>query len=244
MKESELRHLMGSDDGLPADRHDRLKERVMATIRAEEPVAQQRPIAVPRFRRRLVPALVSVVVLATAGTAAAIAFGVFPEQPRSMLEEAGCRNDSSVEQLVATAETAEGKTHQFWITRADADALPNRQILVEVDAEGTYLGSSLGCGPPSPELTDSGNGLWAGAASETSEDGTLGIVMGHVPPPATAAVVTFSDGTSTRVDAQTDGYFLGLVVRPDLTGDAGFPDPIHMTTIDAQGKVVAEEALR
>lgn len=244
MNNPDLRHLMLPDDETPQERHARIKERVMASVRTNETVSDPRPTRLPRFRRRLVPALVSLFILVGAGAAAGFAFGVFPTQTRSSLEESGCRNDSSVEQLVATAETTEGNTHQFWITTAAENSRPNGYILIELAADGEPRGSSMACGPPSLVDDASDEAMFAGVASESSVDGTLLIVLGHVPMEAVTAIVTFDDGTMTSIEVQDEGYFLGLVERPDIVTDSAGnvrpPDVTHLVAIDTNGLIIAE----
>ncbi len=260
MNESEVRRLMAPDDGLPTDRHDLIKQRVMASIGAEGITGQQRPILSTRLRRRLVPALVVLLVLAAAGTAAGAALGRLPWQTRYILEEfVGCVDESSVEELVATAAGPFGGTEQLFVLRASADAPPNGIVHVSLDAEGKDIGSAAGCGA---------NGeLWATWDSTTGRDGTWAFVYGHVPPQAATAVVTFTDGTSTRIEVQTDGYFLGVVARPDIRDETGFLEPTpttgvdvvttlddpneahfpdsggHIAALDANGTVIAEQDL-
>jgi len=243
MNESEVRRLMPPDDGLPADRHNLIKERVMASIRPDREADRQEAVRPRRMLRRLVPGLASVLVLLAAGTATGAALGLFPWQDREILDEAGCRNPDSVEQLVAQAETPDGGTHQFWITRTDAEAPPNGHILVELDADGNYVGSAVGCNFVWEDPTEYYGSLWVVVPSTISDEGALASVMGHVPAEAAASVVTFSDGTSTQIEVQTDGYFLGLVVRPGIRADANFPEPVHIAAVDASGGVIAEQDL-
>lgn len=241
MNESEVRRLMPPDDGLPVDRRDLIKERVMASIRPDQEADRQEAVPPRTMLRRLVPALASVLVLLAAGTATGAALGLFPWQDRERLDEAGCRNPDSVEQLVAEAQTPDGGTHQFWITRTDADGPPNGHILVELDADGNYVGSAAGCSFVWEDPTEFYGSLWVSVPSTISDEGALASVMGHVPAEAAASVVTFSDGTSTQIEVQTDGYFLGLVVRPDIRGfDANFPEVVHIAAVDASGGVIAE----
>lgn len=248
MSESEIRRLMPPDDGLSGDRHDLIKERVMASIKSEEGAGSQ-PIEHPkRFRRRLVPALASVLILAAAGTGAAAALGLFPEQSETMLEEMGCRTAGSVEQLVATADAPNGGSHQFWITRNSGDGPANGIILVELDEGGEHQGGMIGCDEPGADIADSYGEVWAVVPSSTSEDGSLGSVMGHVPPEAVRAIVAFGDGTSVEIEVQDGGYFLGLVFRSDIRSsetESGpdWPEVVHISAVDQDGIVIAERNL-
>lgn len=248
MSGSEIRRLMPPDDGLSGDRHDLIKERVMASIKSEEGAGSQ-PVEHPKgVHRRLVPALASVLILAAAGTGVAAALGLFPEQSRTMLEEMGCRTAGSVEQLVATADAPNGGSHQFWITRDSADGPANGIILVELDQEGEHQGGMIGCDEPGADLADSYGEVWAVVPSSTSEDGSLGSVMGHVPPEAATAVVTFRDGTSVEIEVQDGGYFLGLVSRPDIRIsetqlEPNWPDVVRVAGIDLNGTVIVERDL-
>lgn len=244
MNDSDLRDLMFPDDELLQERHARIKERVMASVRTDEPVSRPRATRPSRFRRRLVPALVSLSILASAGTAVAFAFGVFPQHVQSALEELGCRDSSSVEQLVATAEVPDGRQQQFWITKAGENSRPNGHILIDVTADGEYLGSTFGCGAPSLVVEESDYDLFVVAASESSVDGTLLIVLGHAPPEAITAIVTFDDATVTSIEVGDEGYFLGLVERPDIVPDSSGnvrpPDVTKLAAVDTNGMVIAE----
>ena len=146
MSKSDLRYLIHPDDGLPQERHDVLKERVMASVRTEP---QQQPTTRSRLRYRLAPALASVAaVVLIAGAAAAM--GMFPRQAQERLDEMGCRDATSAETLVATAVTTDGRTFQFWTTSPGPDAGPNGFVLVEVG--GDSAGGTIGCNTPGASL--------------------------------------------------------------------------------------------
>ena len=243
MNEPEIRRLMSLDEELPEDRHDLIKERVMNTIRNDQPAEGSESARPARVRRRFAPALASVFAVLIAGTAVAGALGLFPQQTTEILDEAGCRNTDSIERLVAEAPAPDGGTHQFWITSATEAAAPNGHILIELRADGSLAGSAGGCGPPDMDLSEYYGEMWAVVPNTVSADGAVGSVMGHVPAEAATAVVTFGDGTSVEIETQTDGYFLAVVSRSDISGDALWPDVVHISALDSNGVLVADEVV-
>ena len=46
-----------------------------------------------------------------------------------------------------------------------------------------------------------------------------------------------------EIETQTDGYFLGVVSRSDISGDAQWPDVVHISALDSSGALLAEEAV-
>jgi hypothetical protein len=154
----------------------------------------------------------------------------------------GCRHRSSVETLVATADLENGRSFELWVTRPEEGAAANGTILLEV---GNPLGAGIGCNPPTEPMPQ----VWAGTASEASIEGTLVQVNGHVPETAEAVQVTFDDGTTARIDVQTDGYFLHLIPGPGVDQSPGqpeadLPEVVHFTAIAADGTIVAETDYR
>lgn len=214
----------------------------MTSIRADKEQDSRKGVRAAGVRRRLAPVLASVTILLVAGTAIAAARGAFPWQDQETLNEAGCRNPDSIEQLVAAATTPDGRTLEFWTTRTGADAPINGHILVELDADGNRVGSGAGCAYTSEGDASSRYGeMWAEAAS--SGAGYVAAVIGHVPAEATVAVITLSDGTSAEVDAQTDGYFILLVYPSEGAGDSRFPEPVAIAALDDGGTVILEDQL-
>ena len=166
---------------------------------------------------------------------------LFPHQTRVNLDESGCRNTDSIERLVAEASAPDGVTHQFWITSANEAATPNGYILVELLDDGSVAGFSIACSPPGLDTSEYYGEVWAMAPNKVSAQGAVASVMGRVPAGATTAVVTFSDGTSVEIETLTDGYFLRVVSRPDITGDAVWPDVVRVSALDSNGMLLAEE---
>lgn len=250
MRKSDIRHLLVSDQGIPADRHDVIKERVMSSIRPDESESPAR-----RRFRRLVPTLAGVSLLAVAATGAAVALGLFPQQTRDILDEFGCRSAASVEEVVASAQAVDGRTFQFWVTRATEDAPPNGWIVVTLNPNGSMLGSTLGCSQPDEgRQVYATSEIWATAPNEIGTDGALAYVIGYAPPGAVVVTVTFSDGTTSDIEVQPNGHFLGLVSRPDinlrrdpegdfLNFDVMFPDVVHVAAFGADGALIAEDGL-
>lgn len=248
MSDSDIRRLLATEEGLPADRRDLIKERVMSSIGSE---AQEAPVRRRRMRR-LVPTLAGALVMAAAVTGAAAALGLFPQQSREILDELGCRNADSVEEMVASAQAADGRTFQFWVTKANEEAAPNGEIVVVLDADGTQQGGAIGCGSPDePGQVYATSEIWAAAPNEISAEGALASVIGHVPAGTATATVTFSDGSSADIEVQSDGYFLGLVSRPDITipdepatddpaFDVEFPEPVSVAAFAEDGTLIAE----
>lgn len=245
MNRTDLRKLMPPDEGLSPDRRHAMKEHVMASIRDEKTSSRAHGPEVKsgsRRRRRLVPVLASAFIVLVATTAAG-ALGLLPWQDQEILEEIGCRTPGSVEQLVAEAEAPNGGTQQLWLTKADADSSANGHILTYLDGQGGWVGNAIGCSPPGEDADDYYNGIWVSVPNEISDTGAVASVIGHAPSNAATATITFSDGTSTTVDTQRDGYFLGVVSRPDITGNAEFPEPVRLVAHDEDGNVITETSL-
>jgi len=245
MSTSDLRRLALCDDTLPQDRHDLIKARVMTSVRAQERAPREKTAGI-RFRRRLMLTLIpAAVLLVGVGTAAAVS--LMPRQAQENQIEMGFRVGTSVDGLVASARTADGRTFQFWITSPAPDAVPNGFVLVELDAHGTEVGGmGVGGSPGTWDFSEMGE-LWVEPPVEVSSAGGMLIqIMGHVPAPATTAEITLRDGTILHADVQTDGYFLDLVQGPGADVSPGNPEThsveaIHVKAIDKEGDVIEEK---
>lgn len=247
MNDSDLRRLMLPDDGLSSERHDLLKERVMTSVKTEQPSPGKQPPLRSRFRLRLVPTLTSMMaVLLMAGAGGAM--GLFPWQARDILNDLDCRTGDSIETMVATAQADDGRTFEFWTTRPEANAAVSGESLVEIDADGDYVGGTYGCNSASWDFAPMDE-IWASTPAEVSIEGILVSVMGHVPPSAAEVEVTFDDGSTVRTQVQTDGYFLALISGPGVDVSPGNPEPIIpevviVTALDDNGNVIAQQDLR
>ncbi|MDF1597742.1 MAG: hypothetical protein P1T08_16805 [Acidimicrobiia bacterium] len=247
MNDSDLCRLMLPDDGLPPERHDLIKERVMTAVRTEQPFPGSQSTSSSRVRVRLVPTLASVIaVLLVAGTAGAM--GLFPWQAKETLDYMDCRTSGSVETLVATADASDGNTTQLWTTSPGPDAAPSGFAMVEIDSQGEYVGGVNACNTATWEFAPMGE-IWVGAPAEASAQETVLTVLGHVPTAAATVEVTFDDGSVVQTNVQTDGYFLELVHGPGVDVSPGnpephFPEAIIVTALDTDGNVIARQDLR
>lgn len=241
MNDEDIRALTHPDHGMTAERRQAVKEQVMSEITSG--TTSRRPV-LGSFRRRLVPALASVLILGAAGTGIAAALGLFPGAARDTLEEFGCRTGGSVEELVAEDSTAGGQVFEYWVTRPDEGQSANGDILVERQPDGSESGFMVACSEPGQAGTQPP--VWASAASEMSASHMLLAVMGHAPAEAVEVLITLNDGTTVRTETQVGGYFLELVERPGPGEDAfasdSFdpPDPVHLIAFDAMGNTVAD----
>lgn len=241
MNESKIRRLMSLDEGLPEDRHDLIKERVMNSIRADQQAEGSRTARPVWMRRRFAPALAAAFAVLLAGTAVAGALGMLPQQATDLLDWSDCRNPDSIEEMVAEAAAPDGGSYQMWTSRVSPDAPVNGHILVDFNADGKDLGSFASCNPVGGDPTDNPPILWADLSSIGNDEGTLGSIMGHAPSEASSVVVTFKDGTSEQIETQIDGYFLGVAFRSDVRGETGWPEVVHLTALDADGNTIMEE---
>lgn len=247
MNDSDLRRLMLPDDGMPPERHDRIKERVMTAVRTEHPSPSNESTSRSRVRARLVPTLASVIaVLLMAGTAGAL--GLFPWQAKETLDFMDCRTSDSIETLVATADASNGNTTQLWTTSPDPDAAPSGFAMVEIDSQGEYVGGVNACNSETWDFAPMSE-IWVGTPASASAQETVLTVLGHVPAAAATVEVTFDDGSVVQTDVQTDGYFLVLVHGPGVDVSPGnpeprFPEAIIVTALDTDGNVIARQDLR
>ena len=137
-----------------------------------------------------------------------------------------------------------GNTLQLFSTKATPEAPVNGHALIETSPDGQTLGGSSGCNPPG---TPDGNGdLWVNSPSQSGADGVFVWLIGKAPAPATRVEVDLSDGDTAYLDLQTDGYFVGELIRPgvELGPDDSAPPvplPTHIRAFDADGNLVQEQ---
>lgn len=242
MSDRDIRRLLDADEAVPAERLSLIKERVMNSVMTQE------PSTLARGRRLRGPALAGFIVLVAATTAAAsAALGLFPKA----LDDLGCRGPGSVEEMLASVEATDGRTFQFWVTKASADTAPNGDIVLILNPDGSQSGVMIGCNQPGQSY--SASDIWARAPGETSVNGTLMYVIGRVPAGAATATVTFNDGGSSNIEVQASGYFLGLVSRPEIrisddpdldpwpVGGLDLPEPVHVAAFADDGTLIAED---
>jgi hypothetical protein len=242
MNDSDLRRLIQPDAGLSKDRHDHLKEQLMNSLTTDDPAASlHNPIKLNRRRRRTIAAGAAVAAIALGGAAAA--GGLFPDDVE-VLPVGVCRTESSTQEVVATTQRANGNILQLFSTQESPDAPVNGYALVESSPDGQSLGGSSGCNPPG---TPDGNGeLWVNAPSQSGGDGVFIWLIGKAPAPATRVEVDLSDGDTIALDLQTDGYFVGEVIRPGVEmGPADsvppVPEPTSIRAFDTDGNLVQEQ---
>jgi hypothetical protein len=187
---------------------------------------------------------VAVAVVALGGAAAAATGVLFPDDV-DVLPVGDCRTESSIQEVVATMQRGNGNTLQLFSTKASPDAPVNGHALIESTPDGQSLGGSSGCNPPG---TPDGNGeLWVGAPSQSGGDGVFIWLIGKAPAPATRVEIDLSDGETIALDLQTDGYFVGEVVRPGVEmgpedSAPPVPEPTGIRAFDADGNLVQEQA--
>lgn len=245
MNDSVLRRLTEPDHGLTRDRHDDLKEQLMATLLNEEPAIETRPAPVDLTKRRRSKIAVGAAIAVLAVGGAAAAGSLFPDDA-AVLPIGDCRTESSIQEAVATIESGSGNTVQLFTTRASADAPINGHALLETTPDGQTLGGSSGCNPPG---TPDGRGdIWAAAPSLSGPDLTFVWVNGKAPADATRVEIDLSDGDTAYIDVQTDGYFLKELIRPGVGEGADAPSPqvpltINIRAFDAADNLIAEQAL-
>jgi hypothetical protein len=201
------------------------------------------------LRRRLpvwprTPVFASVLLVVAVGTTFATFAGVLPWQTERSLIESGCWTQSSSNEMVAAAMSAEGRSAELWIIRPGPDQAPNGHIVVDFAETGSPHGSSYGCSPPGTK-DGTAQEFWAGVGGETNLDLTLLTVLGRVSPDAEVARVTLGDGTVIDIEVQTDGYFLELVTRPGVEATPEYePGPefevTHLAALDKHGNVIEE----
>lgn len=244
MNDSDLRRLIQPDHGLSEDRHDALKEQLMATIVTDQPCADTNlaPVDVNKRRRSKIMIGAAVVVLVIGGAAAA--GSLFPEDA-GVLPIGDCRTESSIQEVVATTQRPNGSTLQLFSTRANPEAPVNGHALIETGPDGQTLGGSSACNPPG---SSDGNGdLWVNSPSQSGADGVFIWLIGKAPAPATRVEIDLSDGDTAYLDLQTDGYFVGELIRPGVElgpEDSAPPVPLptHIRAFDADGNLIQEQA--
>lgn len=247
MNDSDLRHLIQPDDGLSEDRHEQLKEQLMTHLDIDDPATAPlgKPVNLTKRRRRKIIAGVAVAAIAVSGAAAA--GGLFPDDiGDTVLPIGDCRTQSSIQEVVATMQRANGNTLQLFTTQESPDAPVNGSALLESTSDGQSLGGSSGCNPPG---TPDGNGdLWVVAPSQSGSDGVFIWPYGKAPAPATRVEIDFSDGDTIALDLQTDGYFVGEIIRPGVELEPEdsappVPEPTAIRAFDANGNLIQEQAL-
>jgi hypothetical protein len=243
MKDSDLRRLIQPDHGLSEDRHDALKEQLMATIVTDQPTADTNPAPVHINKRRRGKIVIGAAVAVLAVGGAAAAGSLFPDDAGVILPIGDCRTESSIQEVVATMQRPNGNTLQLFTTRANPEVPVNGHALIETSPDGQNLGGFGGCNPPG---SSDGNGdLWANAPSVSGADGVFVWLIGKAPTPATRVEIDLSDGDTVYLDLQTDGYFVGELIRPgvDLPDESAPPAPLprRIRAFDADGNLVQEQ---
>jgi len=246
MNDADIRRLIQPDVGLSEDRHEHLKEQLMTNLNTDDPVTAPlvEPTNFTKRRRRKIMAGVAVAVIAVGGAAAA--GGLFPDDiGDAVLPIGDCRIESSIQEVVATMQGANGNTLRLFTTQASPDAPVNGHALIETTPDGQSLGGSAGCNAPG---TPDGNGdFWVNSPSQSGADGVFIWLIGRAPAPATRVEVDLSDGDTIALDLQTNGYFVGEVIRPGVElgpedSAPPVPQPTSIRAFDADGNLVREQA--
>ena len=170
-----------------------------------------RPVVValaPRRRRRLLKTVVAVGAGIAVAAGAAAATGVLPlpvaDQVAEFREWGYPAGDAT---RMATAE-GEAGTYELWLS-----LLHDGGYCYYVRLVGSPLRGEDGAGSAcSREMSPEGPGAGALIGGYPGQTGPGDdVVYGRVPAGSTAVDVVLGDGTSFRVEAQTDGWFVAVV---------------------------------
>lgn len=176
-----------------------------------------RETAVPLSSRRRParrPVLAGIAVAgALLGAGVAAATGVFSAGTTEFVESV-CGLNIDDARLVASDTDSLGNLVEFSVINGPTG---DATIVGVKDPQGTWTYDEAGCGPWPGGAENPTGRPWVGSPNLTLDgQATLIRVYGWIPQPATTAVVTFADGTTTRIDAGPEGYFLHLITTaPD-----------------------------
>jgi hypothetical protein len=190
------------------------------------------------------PLLVAAIPLLIGGTVIAGNLGVLPGYG-----QASCRCDP-VLTLVAEEEVPDGGSVQLWLTYPHPNAPPSGYEVGELDAHGDAIAWTS-----SPDICACDTSTWDPSQGHGSPFWIMPIAgqcgptwcgwgwYGHAPPEAAAVLATFNDGTTRRMEPQTDGWFVGFLTWPDRDDVGQLPSMVRITALDDGGVVVAERDL-
>lgn len=169
-----------------------------------------------RLARRPVLAGIAVTgVLLGAGVAAAT--GIFSTDTTEFVESV-CGLNIDDARLVASDTDSFGNLVEFSVINSPTG---DTTIVGVKDPQGTWTYDEAACGPWPGGADNPAGRPWAGSPNLTLDgQATLISVYGWIPQPATTAVVTFADGTTTRIDAGPEGYFLRLITTAPNANEA------------------------
>ncbi len=185
-----------------------------------------------RLARR--PVLAGIAVTgALLGAGVAAATGVFSTGTTEFVESVcGLKLDDA--RLVASDTDSLGNLVEFSVINGPTG---DATIVGTRDPQGTWTYDEAGCGPWPGGADNPAGRPWAGSPNLTLDGrATLIRVYGWIPQPATTAVVTFADGTTTRIDAGPEGYFLRLITTAPNANEA----ITHIEARTANDTLVAE----
>lgn len=185
-----------------------------------------------RLARRPVLAGIAVTgVLLGAGVAAAT--GIFSTDTTEFVESV-CGLNIDDARLVASDTDSFGNLVEFSVINGPTG---DTTIVGVKDPQGTWTYDEAACGPWPGGADNPAGRPWAGSPNLTlNGQVTLIRVYGWIPQPATTAVVTFADGTTTRIDAGPEGYFLRLITTAPNANEA----ITHIEARTANDTLVAE----
>lgn len=169
----------------------------------------------PRRSRRRIGLAIGLVGAGTLGAVgAAAAGGLFDSNTERMVNDAGCDITFADARFVTSETTPDGAVIEYWsIDRTDSFG----DLIVEKLPDGTYTGSSLGCGAgPRDQTPFYADGAWAaGASTYTPGVATELSIYGQIPSGSHAATVELSNGTTVTVTPDDEqGHFLHLLTLP------------------------------
>ena len=163
----------------------------------------------PRRRPTRRPVLAGIAVAgALLGASVAAATGLFSTGTTEFVKSVCGLNIDDV-RLVASDTDSLGNLVEFSVINGPTG---DATIVGTRDPQGTWTYDEAGCGPWPGGAENPTGRPWVGSPNLTLDgQATLIRIYGWIPQPATIAVVTFADGTTTRIDAGPEGYFLRLI---------------------------------
>lgn len=185
-----------------------------------------------RLARRPVLAGIAVTgVLLAAGMAAAT--GIFSTDTTEFVESV-CGLNIDDARLVASDTDSFGNLVEFSVINSPTG---DTTIVGVKDPQGKWTYDEAACGPWPGGADNPAGRPWVGSPNLTLDgQATLIRVYGWIPQPATTAVVTFADGTTTRIGAGPEGYFLRLITTAPNANEA----ITHIEARTANDTLVAE----
>ena len=192
------------------------------------------PVATPRRQRRrpVIAGIALAGVSLGAGVAVAATAGVFSSDTARFVETVCGVNIDNAHLVASDTDTLGNLVELSVINSPAGDTI----ILGVKDPDGTWTYEQAACGPWPGGSENQAGRPWAGSPNLTLDgQATLIRVYGWIPRPATTAIVTFTDGTTTQIDAGPDGYFLTLIT----TAPNAHAEITHIEARSDDGTIIA-----